>query len=93
MMSNQGNNELNNSTENLFNLIQATKTKNTPVLEPLKNEKHKKTDSAFAARFDDPMISPRDEMGIGLQQKNQRMQKTEYGRGFLSNMRTEDLDA
>ena len=71
MISNQDNQ--NNSTENLFNLIQATKTKNTPVLEPLNKDKHKKADSAYGAAFDDThMISPREEMGIGLQNK-QRM--------------------
>ena len=90
-MSNQGIiDPSGNSTENLFNLIQATKTKNTPVLEPL-NGKHQKADSNAA--FDEGQImSPRDEMGIGLQ-KNQRMQKTDYGRGFLNNIRNEDIDA
>jgi len=31
---------------------------------------------------DGQMMSPRDEMGVGLQ-NSQRMQKTDYGRGFL----------
>ena len=60
-MSNQGIENGNNSTENLFNLIQATKTKNTPQLEPLDN--HKKTGSIVD---DGQMMSPRDEIGIGL---------------------------
>ena len=48
LMSNQGIiDPSGNSTENLFNLIQATKTKNTPVLEPL-NGRHQKTDSNAA---------------------------------------------
>ena len=84
MMSNQGLEHQNNSTENLFNLIQATKTKNTPMLEPLNKVSHKKNDSNNGSAFGDAgFISPKDEIGIGLKKSN-RMQQTEYGHGFNS---------
>ena len=90
----------NNSTENLFNLIQATKTKNTMILEPL-SKRHKKTDSLHGGR-ENELVS-RDEIGSGLQargaiedrtgplsQKSHRMRQTDYSRGgFMSNL---DID-
>ena len=72
IMSNQGLDHQNNSTENLFNLIQATKTKNTPMLEPLNKMSHKKNDSG-SAFGDGGFISPKDEIGVGLKNSN-RMQ-------------------
>ena len=84
MLSNQGLEHQNNSAENLFNLIQATKTKNTPMLEPLNKVSHKKNDSNNGSAFGDAgFISPKDEIGIGLKKSN-RMQQTEYGHGFNS---------
>ena len=91
----------NNSTENLFNLIQATKTKNTMILEPL-SKRHKKTDSLHGGREHD--IVSRDEIGSGLQarhgaedrsgplsQKSHRMRQTDYSRGgFMSNLDIEN---
>ena len=50
-----------NSTENLFNLIQARKTKNTMILEPI----NKASDAA----------SPReDEIGSGLRRRSENSQ-------------------
>jgi len=58
---------MNNSTENLFNLIQATKTKNAVILEPL-SKRHKKTDSVHGGREQTSTdLVSREEIGSGLQ--------------------------
>ena len=98
---------MNNSTENLFNLIQATKTKNAVILEPL-SKRHKKTDSVHGGReqTNTDLVS-RDEIGSGLQarngidgdrsgplsQKSHRMRQTDYTRGFMSNLDIENANA
>ena len=56
----------NNSTEQLFNLIQATKTKNTMILEPLA-KRHQKNDSSGARAETNQDFAARDEIGSGLQ--------------------------
>jgi hypothetical protein len=76
-----------NSTENLFNLIQATKTKNT-LLEPITStsKKIKKFEKGSQDEMVNGPMSPRvgDEIGIGLQQS--RMRKTEHGHRFINKL-------
>ena len=75
-------------------MIQATKTKNTMILEPL-SKRHNKNESI---QNNAPSQSdPREEIGSGLHnnehgnapmssQKSHRMRQTDYSRGFMSNL-------
>ena len=89
----------------MFNLIQATKTKNTMILEPLA-KRHNKADSVNGSLPQDMPL--REEIGSGLaahshqrdegaagpsSQKSHRMRQTDYSRGFMSNSDTENVTA
>ena len=73
-----------NSTENLFNLINQTKQKNTMILEPLQFQSRSKEDDVAVTPTEDETI------GIGLQ--NSKMRKTDYGKGFRYNEAIQTAD-
>ena len=83
-----------NSTENLFNLIQSKKTKNTMILEPLGGASKGNTATRLSQKFKgetslgiasvDDKNGGQDDIGAGLQttSDNNLLRNTEYGTGF-----------